>query len=73
MSCRSGCPTQDHASWGECARQSGLQLGDLTGVGVAHTTTKRLEAYASAKRQGIQPPTTKLADVQASMRLADSL
>lgn len=70
MSCRSGCPTQDHASWGECARASGIQLGDLTGAGVARTTNRRLNAYADAKRQGIQPPTTRLHDVQASMRLA---
>lgn len=68
--CRSGCPTQDHANWGECARASGIQVGDLTGTGVARTTSKRLEAYASAKRQGIQPPTTRLNDVQASLRLA---
>jgi hypothetical protein len=70
MSCRSGCPTQDHTNWGECARQSGLQVGDLTGVGVARTTNKRLELYASAKRQGIQPPTTQLRHVQDSLRAA---
>lgn len=70
MSCRSGCPTRDHKSWGDCARAAGFQIGDLTGVGVARTTSKRLEAYASAKRQGIQPPTTQLRHVQDSLRAA---
>lgn len=71
MTCRSGCPTPGaHASWGDCVRAANLQIGDLTGTGVARTTNKRLTAYAEAKRQGIQPPTTRLNDVQASMRLA---
>lgn len=68
--CRTGCPTQDHASWGDCARASGIQVGDLTGAGPARVTAKRLDAYASARRQGIQPPTTRLRDVQASLRAA---
>lgn len=71
MSCRSGCPTPGaHASWGDCLRAAGVQIGDLTGTGPAKTTGKRLEAYASAKRQGIQPPTTRLRDVQASLQAA---
>lgn len=69
MSCRSGCPTKDHASWGECARDMGLQIGDL-GRGVAAATDRRLTAYASARGQGLQPPTTKLADSLATMRAA---
>jgi hypothetical protein len=67
MSCRTGCPTQNHTSWGECARDSGLQIGDL-GRGVAAATDRRLGAYASARAQGLQPPTTKLKDSVATMR-----
>lgn len=71
MSCRTGCPTQDHASWGECARASGLQIGDLgTGRGVAKRTDKRLGAYAQARSLGLQPPTTKLADSVRTLRQA---
>lgn len=70
MSCRSGCLTRDHASWGECARAMNLQLGDLTGQGQAKVTDRRLGAYANARRQGLQPPTTKLADSLATMRAA---
>lgn len=69
MTCRSGCPTQDHASWGDCARNSGLQLGDLGHGATAHTD-RRLNAYASARKLGLQPPTTKLADSVATMRKA---
>lgn len=24
--CTSGCPTQDHATWGECVRSKGLRV-----------------------------------------------
>lgn len=68
-SCRTGCRTQDHASWGECARQSGLQLGDL-GRGVAARTDRRLSAYATARGLGLQPPTTEIKDSQATLRQA---
>jgi len=70
VTCRSGCPTKDHASWGECARSMNLQIGDLTGQGQAKVTDKRLGAYANARRQGLQPPSTKLADSVATMRAA---
>lgn len=59
MACRSGCRTQDHASWGECARDMSLQVGDL-GRGVTASTDRRLTAYADARRQGIQPQGTQL-------------
>lgn len=70
MSCRTGCPTQDHASWGECARTMNLQIGDLTGHGDAKVTDKRLSAYANARRQGLQPQTTRLADSLGTLRAA---
>jgi hypothetical protein len=69
--CRTGCRTQDHASWGECARDAGLQIGDLgTGHGVAKRTDRRLGAYAEARGLGLQPPSTKLADSQRTLRQA---
>lgn len=27
MACRAGCATQDHANWGECARDAGIRVG----------------------------------------------
>jgi len=70
VACRSGCPTRDHANWGECARSMNLQIGDLTGQGDAKVTDKRLRAYADARRLGLQPPSTKLNDSLSTMRLA---
>lgn len=70
MSCRSGCRTQNHASWGECARASGLQIGDL-GRGVAATTDRRLNAYADARKQGIQPKGTQEWQTRLAVETAD--
>jgi hypothetical protein len=68
VTCRSGCRTQDHATWGECARDSGLQVGDLEGV--AARTDRRLNAYATARGLGLQPPSTKIEDSQRTLREA---
>ena len=68
--CRTGCPTQDHANWGECARAANLSIGpDLAGNEKVRTD-RRLESYAKAKSLGLQPPTTKLKDSQATLRNA---
>lgn len=72
MNCRTGCRTQDHASWGECARDMGLQIGDL-GRGVATRTDQRLNAYATARGLGLQPPTTKTADSVQALHNAGAL
>jgi hypothetical protein len=70
VTCRSGCPSPGtHANWGECARAASFQIGDL-GHGVKKTTDTRLKAYADARRQGLQPPTTKLNDSIATMQKA---
>jgi hypothetical protein len=69
--CRSGCPSQDHASWGECARAARLQIGDL-GSGVKRYTDARLNAYADARRQGLQPEGTHLSQVRAAIEAADA-
>jgi hypothetical protein len=67
--CRTGCRTQNHASWGECARDSGLQIGDL-GQGVAARTDRRLGAYQKARQLGLQPPSTKIEDSTRTLREA---
>jgi hypothetical protein len=70
VTCRTGCRTKDHASWGECARQSGMQVGDL-GRGVAATTDRRLNAYADARKQGIQPQGTQEWQTRLAVEKAD--
>lgn len=62
MSCRSGCPTGDHATWGECARSARIQI-DRHGL-QGHRKTerdkdRRLESYADLRKDGVQPKSTK--------------
>ena len=75
MPCRTGCKTQDHSSWGECARASKLQLnaGDAK-----HTTSMprkkwdaELNAYRDARAQGIQPAGTSMAKVRQALDISD--
>lgn len=75
MACRTGCPTQDHASWGECARAASLRIA-YCGIGGVSATDQRkwdseLASYRAARDQGIQPRTTKKADVQAAVKVSD--
>lgn len=69
--CRSGCVTQDHASWGECARAAGLQIGDVRGRDTSKAWDYELDSYEGAVRQGIEPKTTQLHDTQAAIEFAD--
>lgn len=60
-------------SWGECARASGIQLGDVKGDGGTARLDNRFTAYDSARRQGIQPATTRVRDVNAAVRISDRI
>lgn len=71
MSCRTGCPTQDHDSWGDCLRAANLKVA-FCGIGGGDATTqknwdKSIEAYRAAKAQGIQPAGTKASQVRAAV------
>lgn len=68
--CRTGCPTQDHESWGACLKAANLKTG------VIDVTTQKkgdaaLDLYAAARKQGIQPSTTRPADVRAALDRSD--
>lgn len=77
MACSSSCRTQDHATWGECVRAKGLRIGyegaTLTGVdsGVQRAADKNLENYASARKYGIQPASTRKHDVDYAIRKSE--
>lgn len=72
-SCSSGCPSQDHSSYGECLRSKGVATTGLesTGPGFSRTTQRawdhELSEYAAARRQGIQPATTNLRDIRSAV------
>lgn len=78
MACTSGCPTQDHQSWGECLRAKSLRVGycrSATG-GPDATAQKRhdseLAFYKQARAEGIQPAGTKRKQTETAMRISDA-
>lgn len=66
MACSTGCPTKDHANWGECVRSKNLQLNGLESLGGNRTAQKKLDRelglYREAKEAGLQPKSTKAKD-----------
>ena len=73
MACRTGCPTQDHANWGECARAANFSITDPLANAVSKQANTELNAYRSARQQGIQPRSTKLHDIKAAVMASDTL
>lgn len=69
--CSSGCPTPGrHASWGECLRAKNLNVTP-EGRPERQAWDSELALYASARRQGIQPPGTRRAVVERALIKAD--
>ena len=69
--CRTGCPTQDHESWGECARASNIGISNEVAASTIKNTDKELSAYRDARKLGIQPASTKMKDIQKAVRASD--
>lgn len=71
MACRSGCPTQDHSSYGECCR-AGVNFAPW----YSEDSRKgkawhgELAEYRAATKQGIQPASTKTRDIRAAVKLS---
>jgi hypothetical protein len=75
--CRTGCATQDHATWGECARAANLRVA-YCGIGGGDATEQKrwddeLSLYRSARAQGIQPEGTKTNQIMAAMKVSDAV
>ena len=78
MACTSGCPTQNHASYGECLRSKAPVISYCnSAAGKDYTKQKRwdreLDAYQAAKRQGIQPEGTRMSQIQEAVELSDTV
>lgn len=69
--CRSGCKTQDHANWGECARAANLSIGNEQVSTTLKNNEKELGAYRDARKLGIQPASTRMKDIQKAVRVSD--
>lgn len=78
MICTTGCPTQDHPSWGSCVRAKRTSVtycrsatnprNDST---AERRWNKELDLYESARKQGIQPDTTKARDIMHAIKESD--
>lgn len=69
--CRSGCPTQDHGSWGECARASHFYTNGVNQHTEYQAFDRELADYASAVAQGIQPKSTRREAIDEAVRLSN--
>lgn len=54
-------------------KASTLAYQDLHIRAWSHANDKELDAYRAARKQGIQPKTTKLKDINAAVRVSDRL
>jgi len=77
MACRTGCPTQDHGSWGECLRASNLEFSTGDANNKKAMPEKKwnaeLEAYRNARAQGIQPAGTSMAKIREAVEASNAV
>lgn len=75
MACRTGCPTKDHLNWGECLKASNIQMnaGDARHNRPMSNRAFNAEmaAYESAVKEGLDPKTTNMIDINAARHAAD--
>ena len=74
--CSASCLTRDHATWGECIRGKGLKISWANSAGGMDLTQEKkwqrdLDAYANARKQGIQPAGTSRQQVEDAKILSD--
>lgn len=69
--CKCTWAQSPHATWGDCIRAKGIQVGDLMGRNRNRQLDKSLDNYEAARRQGIQPKTTSARDVRKAVELSD--
>lgn len=75
MACRSACKTQDHATWGECARAAELRVSAIAPHNQEKYdhTHKELRAYRQARSEGIQPEGTTMAKIEQAKAATKAL
>lgn len=77
MTCRSGCPTQDHDSYAHCLRSSGLRVAYCDSVNRRDFTRQKrwdaeLASYRTAVKSGIQPAGTDRRSIDRANRISDA-
>lgn len=76
MACSSSCATQDHNSFGECVRSKGVRTAYCQSWKGSDATLqkkgdKELDDYAAARKEGIQPASTKRHDIDTAKKASD--
>lgn len=78
MSCRTGCKTQDHATYAECLRAATPSVTNSTqsrdalyGREAERDAISR--EYRAARAQGIQPASTQLADIRQAVAVSQKV
>lgn len=75
MACSTGCPTQDHRSYGECMRSKRQMVGFARSAYGADKTKdnlheRELSLYRELRAQGIQPDGTGMAKLKFAERMS---
>ena len=76
MACRSNCATQDHGSFGACARAANIKINAVMVSpqrSMFDRTKMELSAYDAARRNGIQPEGTTINKVKAAENASRAL
>jgi hypothetical protein len=68
--CSTSCKTRDHASFGECIRAKGLQVAPIANLSGSKAWDAELDAYRSARRQGVQPAGTTMKQTTEAMEIS---
>lgn len=71
MSCTSTCQTRDHESYGACLRAKNVRVADVGYTHLNKKATKELDSYAKARKEGIQPKSTRSKDIERAVRISD--
>jgi len=74
--CTSGCKTKDHATYAECLQSKAPVSRNSTqtvdSMYARHYENQAIiTEYKAAKAQGLQPPTSQLADIRATVAAAE--
>lgn len=71
MACASSCKTQDHQTYGECMRAKNLRVADVGYTHLNKKHTRELSSYEKARKEGIQPQSTRQKDIDLAVRQSD--
>lgn len=76
MSCRTGCPTQDHASYGECLKAASIKVTYANEASRHDRSSQKrwdqeLADYRAARAQGIEPAGTDRKSIDHAIAWSD--